>query len=66
MQRKLRKSAALLAVSGLALAAAAPVASADPKPFSGYYKNVNGGGNGESECAGPHVDQLPPGQGKKC
>jgi hypothetical protein len=66
MQRKLRKSAAILAVSGLALATAAPVASAEPPKGQGYFKDVNGGGAGESECAGPHVDQLPNGQAKKC
>jgi hypothetical protein len=54
MRRKLRKSAALLAVSGLALAAVAPIASAEPPKGQGYFKDVNGGGAGESECAGPH------------
>jgi hypothetical protein len=60
------KVAAVVAAAGLAVAAFAPAAGADPKPFSGYFKDVNGGGNGGSECAGPHSDQLPPGQAKQC
>jgi hypothetical protein len=67
MQRKLRKSAALLAVSGLALVVGAPAASAEPPKGQGYFKDVNGGGAGKSECAGPHEDQLPNGVAKnKC
>ena len=66
LRKKTGKIAALLAAISVAVAAFAPAAGADPKPFSGYFKDVNGGGNGASECAGPHQAQLPPGQGKKC
>jgi hypothetical protein len=46
-------------------------ASGEPPKGQGYFKDVNGkdvngGGAGGSECAGPHQDQLPNGQAKKC
>jgi len=66
VRRKTSKIAALLAASGLAIAAFSPVAGAEPPKGQGYFKDVNGGGAGESECAGPHVNDLPAGQAKKC
>jgi hypothetical protein len=67
MRSKTRKIAAVLGASAVALVAVVPAtANADPKPFQGYFKDVNGGGNGESECAGPHPADLPPGQAKQC
>ena len=66
MRRKTRKIAALLAASGLAIAALSPAVGAEPPKGQGYFKDVRGGGAGESECAGPHPADLPAGQAKKC
>jgi hypothetical protein len=66
MSRKTGKVAALLAASGLAIGAFAPAAGAEPPKGQGYFKDVQGGGAGESECAGPHPADLPAGQAKKC
>jgi len=66
MRSRTRKIAALLAASSLAIAALAPAAGAEPPKGQGYFKDVQGGGAGESECAGPHSQDLPQGQAKKC
>jgi hypothetical protein len=66
MSRKTGKIAALFATAGLALAALAPAAGAEPPKGQGYFKDVQGGGAGASECAGPHTADLPQGQAKKC
>jgi len=66
MSRKTGKLAALLATAGIAVAALAPAAGAEPPKGQGYFKDVQGGGAGESECAGPHSQDLPAGQAKKC
>ena len=67
MRNKTRKIAAVLGASAVALVAVVPAtANGEPPKGQGYFKDVNGGGAGGSECAGPHQDQLPNGQQKKC
>ena len=66
MRKKTTKIAALLAAASLGITALAPAAGAEPPKGQGYFKDVNGGGAGESECAGPHPEDLPAGQAKKC
>jgi len=66
MRRKTGKIAALFAATSLGITALAPAAGAEPPKGQGYFKDVQGGGAGESECAGPHPADLPQGQAKKC
>jgi hypothetical protein len=65
MMRTRRIFATLLATGLVAGVTAGPV-SAEPPKGQGYFKDVQGGGAGESECAGPHSADLPAGQAKKC
>lgn len=63
--RNAKRALVTLAATGVIFGAPA-AAFGEPPKGQGYFKNVQGGGAGESECAGPHQDQLPKGQGKKC
>jgi hypothetical protein len=62
---KARRLAVVL-LAGSALSVSVAAASGEPPKGKGYLKDVQGGGAGQSECAPPHQDQLPPGQAKKC
>ena len=63
--RSRRRVVATLLVTGTMVGFAGS-AFAEPPKGQGYFKNVNGGGAGASECSGPHQSQLPTGQAKKC
>ena len=62
----IKRAVTVAVATGAIVGATAAAAFGEPPKGQGYFKDVNGGGAGASECAGPHPSQLAQGQAKKC